>query len=79
MKIVTENNTEKEELFHLALCNIGNYLSGYGLELTCDIEDYRMAKKSLQEKIKQTGVCWEDVLLEILRMGKPLIMKDHEN
>jgi hypothetical protein len=80
MKIVTENNAEIEELFYNSLCNAVStgYMAGYGLELTYENEDYEEAKKSLKEKTSDT-ICFEDVLMEILKMGKPLTMKDVEN
>lgn len=77
MKITLEKK-EAEELFHTALCN-GSYIRNYGLELTWDEDDYAKAKKRLQKKMKDHVICFEDVLLEILRGGDTLTMVDNEN
>lgn len=70
---------EAELYFYNALCNgLGYVQSGYGIELTYTNGDYAKAKKSLQEKSKD-GICYEDVLMEILRTGGALKMEDNEN
>lgn len=69
---------EAEQYFYNALCNgLGYVQSGYGIELTYTKDDYVKAKKSLQAKTKD--ICYEDVLLEILRTGGVLKMEDSEN
>jgi len=70
---------ESESYFYNSLCNaVGSgYLNGYGIELTYEATDYQSAKKSLKEKGESP--CYEDVLMEILRIGKPLTMVDHES
>lgn len=69
---------ESEEYFYNAVCNLCGYLGGYGLELSYDEEDYKDAKKRILDKHKPGTTCYEDVMMEILRGGKPLKMIDHE-
>jgi hypothetical protein len=70
---------ESENYFYNALCNaVGTgYIESYGIELKYNKEDYGKAAIVLKEKGKL--VCYEDILMEILRMGNPLTMVDHEN
>lgn len=78
MKIYLEP-TEAEGLFHTALCNGADYISGYGLSLDYEPEDYLKAKDSLKQKQGDSVViCREDVWLEILKIGGRLTLKDHE-
>ncbi len=75
---------ESEKYFHLALCNIGSLLTVSGCELDWNETDYKRAKRSLQNKIKSgeiilntnNTICTEDVLVEILRIGKTLKVND---
>jgi hypothetical protein len=75
--------TEDEalDIFHTALCNaVGtNYINSYGIELTYSGDDYKEAKKSLHLKNINATLCYEDILIEMLRIGKTLIMIDYEN
>lgn len=75
---------ESESFFFNALCNGLGTLKSYGLELCWKKEDYTNAKKGLQKKmesgaIPKEDICFEDVLMEILRIGKSLELFDHEN
>ena len=67
---------ESEDYFHAALCNGLGYMGGYGLVLEYNKEEYKAAR----EQIKSTGnsPCYEDVLLEILKMGGTLTFVDVE-
>lgn len=74
------NNAESESIFHTALCNGLGYMSGYGLALNFKKEDYQSAKENLKSKLgENTSVCYEDVLLQILRDGNSLTMVDEES
>ena len=77
MKIILEPQ-ESETMFHTALCNGLSYISGYGLVLETDEQDYQAAKQSLKSKNPDQGICYEDVLLEVLRLGKSLTLVDEE-
>jgi hypothetical protein len=77
MKIILTPQ-ESEEMFHNALCNGLSYISGYGLILETDEQDYQAAKQSLKSKNPDQGICYEDVLLEVLRLGKSLTIIDEE-
>ncbi len=69
--------TESEEIFHNALCNGLGYVEGYGIELDFNKQDYARAATFLKQGATAT-VCYEDVLLQILKDGKKLTMIDHE-
>ena len=77
MKIILEPQ-ESEEMFHTALCNGLSYISSHGLTLEADEQDYQAAKQSLKSKNPDQGICYEDVLLEVLRIGKSLTLIDEE-
>ena len=68
-------NQESETYFHNALCNGLHYISDYGLELTYSEIDYIAAEKRLKAT---TEVCYEDVLMEILKGGGKLKLVDNE-
>lgn len=66
------STTESEEYFYNALCNGLDYISSYGLELEYSEHEYQRSKAKL------TNPCIEDVLMQMLRDGKSLIMNDIE-
>jgi len=66
-------NDLKEEIFYNALCNSLDYMcSGYGLDLRYKESDYLKAKSKL------TNTCLEDVLMQMLRDGAKIGLKDLE-
>ena len=68
-----------EELFYNALCNGLNYIcSGYGLSVDYSKADYKNAKAKLVDTSEFGGVCYEDVLLQILRDGNTISLVDEE-
>lgn len=70
---------ESETFFHNSLCNGLGYMGGYGLELTFKDKDYKAARKKLQSaRNEMDSLCFEDVLMQILKDGKSLKMIDHE-
>lgn len=75
MEIVLKKQ-EAEDYFHAALCNGLGYMGGYGLVLEYNKEEYKAAA----EQIRSTGnsPCYEDALLEILKMGGTLTFVDVE-
>lgn len=77
MKIVLEKQ-EAEDMFYNSLCNGLNELSYYGLQLSFFDADYEAAAEKLKDKATST-VCYEDVLMQILRDGKKLSVIDKEN
>jgi hypothetical protein len=77
MKIVFEKQ-EAENIFHSALCNGLGYVGGYGLQLDFDDKDYEKAKKTLKKTSPKETICYEDVLVQILREGGELTMIDIE-
>lgn len=77
--IVTLTNEQSEEYFYNALCNGAGQLSSSGLEITHRADDYSAAKKELIHVDNKEGVCYEDVWMKILRMGKELRIEDVES
>jgi len=69
--------TESEEIFHNALCNGLGYVEGYGIELDFNKQDYARAATFLKQGATDT-ICYEQVLMQILKDGKKLTMIDHE-
>ena len=69
--------TESETIFHNALCNGLGYVEGYGIELDFNKQDYARAATFLKQGATDT-VCYEQVLIQILKDGKKLTMIDHE-
>ncbi len=75
---------ESEEIFFNALCNGLQLMGGYGLELDYNQKDYNAAKQSLLSLLQTLNpntkdtICFEDVLMEMLRQGKYLVMIDAE-
>lgn len=77
---ITLTHEESEKHFHSALCNSYPLVRGAGCDLDWDENDYKEAKKSLQKRTPaDQTICIEDVLVEILRIGKKLTWKDEEN
>lgn len=69
---------EAEGLFYNALCNGLSILPGYGLELRYSDNKYKEARKALQDKQPKDRICFEDVLMEVLRLGGTLQLADLE-
>ncbi len=79
---------KSEEFFYDALCNGLDYLSGYGLSIKYSEVDYKYAKIVLEmkfirnskghEKPSPSSICYEDVLMQILKNGKSLKLIDNE-
>jgi len=63
---------ESEEFFYNALCNGLGYIQHYGLELDYKKADYQSAKSKLE------SLCYEDVLMQILKDGNILTLTDIE-
>ena len=70
--------TESEQFFHTALCNGLGYLGGYNLRMSFIDEQYEEAKTKILKKTTDTDVCYEDVLLGILKGGGELALIDSE-
>jgi hypothetical protein len=77
MKIYLETK-ECENVFYDALCNGLSYVRGYGLELSFDDQAYSQAKQSLKDAAPNDVICYEDVLMEVLRQGGSLTLRDLE-
>lgn len=72
---------QSEEFFLNAMCNGGlSYLSGYGLILDFNESDYHQSKLNLLAcEAPDHEVCYEDVLMQMLRDGYELRIIDEEN
>ena len=77
MKIILEKK-ESEEIFFNAMCNGLGYITGYGLELDYEEEEYSAAKAAIKKKRVFKEPCIEDVLMEILKRGGSLTLVDVE-
>jgi hypothetical protein len=69
---------ESEEYFYNALCNGLGYVQQYGLDLRYDVNQYKDAKLRLQSLKPNESICYEDVLMQILRDGGKLNLFDEE-
>jgi len=71
---------ESEEIFYSSLCNtVGTgYMEGYGLELSCDRSQYKSSREHLETLHPGIAICYEDVLMQVLRDGGELTFIDHE-
>ena len=70
---VTLTNRESEDLFYISICNGGEYICGYGLDLDYSDYDYQKAKSKLESSR------YEVILMQILRDGGELKLVDHEH
>jgi hypothetical protein len=73
---ITLTHKESEEFFCNSLCNGLSYMVGYGLSIEYDRSQY----KSSKDHLLTTGacVCYEDILMQILRDGGSLTLADDE-
>ena len=79
MKIILTPQ-ESEEYFYNALCNgLGYVESGYGLVMNYTSIAYKQAVSSLQALKPDAVVCYEDVLMQILRDGGELNLYDEND
>ena len=65
---------ESENFFYNALCNGLFQMGYYDLELAYEASDYASARFTLTKEA--SDVCYEDVLMQILRDGNSLTMVD---
>jgi hypothetical protein len=65
---------ESETYFYNALCNCARQIRYYGLDLAYEAVDYASAMATLVKEA--SDVCYEDVLMQILRDGNSLTMVD---
>jgi hypothetical protein len=66
---------EAEKFFYNALCNGLGYFQSYDIELKYDEAEYKKAKETA--KAEDDGkVCYEDVLLQMLKNGNTLFAED---
>jgi hypothetical protein len=77
MKIVLTPQ-ESEEYFFNALCNGLGYVQGYGLDIQYDEKEYKDAKLCLQSMKPNETICYEEVMMQILRDGGKLNLRDEE-
>ena len=70
---ITFTTDEALEHFNTALCNGLDYILMHGLTLDYEDAHYKQAKASLKP-----GTCFEDVLIQILKDGHPLVLHDEE-
>jgi len=72
---ITLTQQESENLFFDALCNGLYELRYYNLYLNFDDEEYKSSKEKL--KASNQNLCYEDVLMQMLRDGYKLEIIDY--
>lgn len=77
MEIKLEHK-ESEEYFLNALCNGLGYFSGHGVSIEYDETEYKQATNKLKSENPNNIICYEDVLMEMLRMGNKIKFVDYE-
>lgn len=76
---ITLTNEESEAFFYNSLCNGLGEFSGYGVRLEYESADYDRAKRILRaDKGESEAICYEDILMQILRNGDKLRINDEE-
>lgn len=73
---LTMTKKEAEEIFYNSLCNGLGEMSGYDLDFVYDKDAYKVAKSTLKEKNPNDAICYEDVLMQLLREGGKLTFVD---
>jgi hypothetical protein len=76
MKIIFEKS-EAEQYFFDAMCNGLGQIGYYGCDLRYKAKDYKQAKEKL-ESTTDTMICYEDILMQILKDGNKLTIVDEE-
>ena len=77
-------NKESEDIFFNSLCNGLGQIMCYDLELEYEALEYQAARINLvknasaSELLSPVGICYEDILMQILRDGNSLTMVDLE-
>lgn len=69
---ITLIKRESLDFFYNALCNGLSLMSGYGLQLVYDANEYNISRAKL------TSPCFEDVLIQMLKDGYKLTLIDVE-
>jgi hypothetical protein len=75
MKVVLEHQ-ESENLFFDALCNGASELAYYDLELDYNYNEYQEAKWILEAQTPDETICYEDVMMQMLRSGNTIWVVD---
>lgn len=74
------SKSEAEEIFFNSLCNGLSEITSYGLDFVYDSKEYELAKYHLiTEGGEHNRICFEDVIIEILREGGKLTLIDSES
>jgi hypothetical protein len=76
MKIILDHQ-ESENYFYNSLCNGLSYLADYDLNLKYDEDAYKKAKETLKKDNSKGTICFEDVLMQILKQGSYLSLIDN--
>jgi hypothetical protein len=78
MKIQLDKK-ESEDYFYNAMCNGLNYMGGYGLSLDYNSDKYKKAKETLLKAKPDSTVCFEDILMQLLREGGKMTLVDMDH
>jgi len=78
MKFIFEPE-ESESIFYNALCNGLSDFNSHGIQLNYIPDEYKAARELLKASLGENAeVCYEDVLMQILRSGGSLKVIDIE-
>lgn len=72
--ILTEK--ESEDIFYNSLCNGLSVISNWGFDISYSDKHYKEAKFHLIEE--KGGLCYEDILMQLLKMGNSIEFIDIE-
>ena len=79
MKIILSPE-ESEKYFYNALCNGLDYVcSGYNLLFHVNPKAYNQAKSILWNSSNKETICYEDILMQVLKDGNKLTLIDEES
>lgn len=76
---ITLTTKEAEDFFYSALCNGLGQFQAYGGTLEPTAEEYKKARKILQDLKPNDTICFEDIYMQVLRQGSYLEYVDEEN
>jgi hypothetical protein len=76
---ITLTPAEAEGIFFDAMCNGLGEMRYYGVALDYNDDTYREVAERLKVEKPEVGICYEDVLMEMLRSGSTLSLVDLED
>ena len=76
---ITFNIEDATSILYYSFCNGGlSELSYSSVKLSYDVQDYIKVKKELTDSMPNSSICFEDVLIQILKSKNNLVFIDIE-